>query len=422
MNKIDGILEIIEVLEKKGEAHKDSVLANIDALEEEIELAAKGLAENNGVPTEGLVTKVSENLLQKRPLANINMANKKIYKYVSKLGKRIEKLKSYPDRNINFHNIDFDHKALKEAIAEYILYYSVNHRQEKSLKGLDEICEEMGLVDPEAMKDKIERLQDIQEIDKLIKEKNIGEFMKWVTFNETRLINVRSKIPMLAHQLYIINEVAGTKGIERIRDMCKRLSSKFQQNRTQMKQFIAALVFSSCTQPPINQAQDGKQESAEAQESRMKVLEGLTERYRPYLDVELKWKTIEDCFINDICAMYNIPRKNPLFEVFKAGVCNYSKFVNISGIDSYNKTDELDINLDIAKEFTYHNIVVCPVSKDICNSDNPPVLLSCGHVISDASAKKLANISGNVTYKKFKCPVCPAEQTYGRLRVLKIDK
>lgn len=416
VKKIDDILEIIDLLEKKSEAHQNSVLANIDALDEEISLATIRLVENNGIPTESLITTISENLLRKRPLANINMSNKKIYKYVSKLGKRIEKLKSFPDRNINFHSIDFDHKALKEAIAEYIVFYAANHNHEHNVKGLDDICEEMGLIDPDMIKDKIAKMHDIQRIEKVIKNRDIDGFINWVTLNESKLISIKSKIPTLAYEIFIIKEVGESSELTKVRELCKRLSSKFQQNRVQMKQFITALVFNNCCTKNITNK--GNSDNSPA----IDIINSLIERYRPQVDVDLKWKTIEFNFINDICTIYNIATKNPLFEVFKAGVSNYAKFINLNGIGENGNMDEVDINIDIGKEFTYHNIVVCPVSKEICSSDNPPVLLTCGHVISDASAKKLANFSHNSIYKKFKCPVCPSEQTYGKLRVLKIDK
>lgn len=422
VKKVDDILEIIDLLEKKGEAHKESVLANIDALDEELTMASKILSENNGVATETLLAKISENLLRKRPLANINMSNKKVYKYVSKLGKRIEKLKSYPDRNLNFHNIDFDHKALKEAIAEYIVYYSVDHNQEQKLEDLDDICDEMGLVDPELIKEKIAKMQDVQKVDKLIKERNIDEFIKWLSVNESKLNDIKSKIPMMSYQILIMKEADNGKDLMKIRELCRQYACKFQQNKAQMKQFVSALVFNNGCINNSDTSNGLTDKVGDEVNKHADILDFLSRKYNSHLDANLKWQTIEANFHKDICAIYHIPAKNPLLEVFKAGVCNYSKFINLNGIGADGNLDEVEINVEIGKEFTYHNIVVCPVSKEICNSDNPPVLLTCGHVISDASAKKLANIGGNPATKKFKCPVCPSEQTYGKLRVLKIDK
>ena len=68
---------------------------------------------------------------------------------------------------------------------------------------------------------------------------------------------------------------------------------------------------------------------------------------------------------------------------------------------------EISIPLKLDKKFNFHNLIVCPVTKEICTNDNPPVLLNCGHVISDSSAKKLAKMDSQGRKNNFKCPICP---------------
>ena len=54
-------------------------------------------------------------------------------------------MKTFPDDLMTFNNIVFDHKSLKEAIAEFILYYSINNSQEEEID-TDMICTELGLL------------------------------------------------------------------------------------------------------------------------------------------------------------------------------------------------------------------------------------------------------------------------------------
>ena len=46
---------------------------------------------------------------------------------------------------------------------------------------------------------------------------------------------------------------------------------------------------------------------------------------------------------------------------------------------------ELPCDVELGKEFKFHNIFICPVSKEVSNSQNPPMLLLCGHAVSKNS-------------------------------------
>lgn len=46
------------------------------------------------------------------------------------------------------------------------------------------------------------------------------------------------------------------------------------------------------------------------------------------------------------------------------------------------KHNELPFEINIPNELKYHSIFMCPVTKEISNVLNPPMLLICGHVVS----------------------------------------
>jgi hypothetical protein len=72
----------------------------------------------------------------------------------------------------------------------------------------------------------------------------------------------------------------------------------------------------------------------------------------------------------------------------------------------WSQSDELPIEIPLPPENRYHSVFACPVSKDQSTEQNPPMMMSCGHVVSKDSLQKLSKVNGRV-----KCPYCPVEST-----------
>ena len=70
--------------------------------------------------------------------------------------------------------------------------------------------------------------------------------------------------------------------------------------------------------------------------------------------------------------------------------------------------------LELGRQFVFHSVFACPVSREQSTPDNSPMLLPCGHVLCKVSLQKIAK--GNV--RPFKCPYCPAEATMNNCRAI----
>jgi len=56
-------------------------------------------------------------------------------------------------------------------------------------------------------------------------------------------------------------------------------------------------------------------------------------------------------------------------------------------------------------EFKFHSVFICPVTRASLAAGDFPMLLACGHVISNQSLVKISRSNG-----RFKCPTCQADQ------------
>src|SRR6266404_6722836 len=56
----------------------------------------------------------------------------------------------------------------------------------------------------------------------------------------------------------------------------------------------------------------------------------------------------------------------------------------------------MQIEIPLPAENRYHSVFACPVSKDQSTEQNPPMMMSCGHVVSKDSLHKLSKVNGLV--------------------------
>jgi len=110
--------------------------------------------------------------------------------------------------------------------------------------------------------------------------------------------------------------------------------------------------------------------------------------------------------MRDFCCLLGLAPQPPLLVATVAGAIALPLLVKYTTRMNVVKTDWLDSNelgfeTALPRSLRYHPIFVCPITKTQTTDKNPPMVLPCGHVISNEALNTLCR-SG-----RFKCSYCP---------------
>lgn len=130
----------------------------------------------------------------------------------------------------------------------------------------------------------------------------------------------------------------------------------------------------------------------------------------PYQDLfqPSTWELISVQFTKDCCNLIDYSYQSALQVIISAGTQALPTFLKMVALFGNRKHEwlaskQLPIEIELDKEFQFHSIFACPVSKEQSSAENPPMLMPCGHVLCKQSLQKLSKS------RNFKCPYCPLE-------------
>ncbi|KAJ4716035.1 protein RMD5-like A [Melia azedarach] len=307
-------------------------------------------------------------------------SQKELNSNVSKYLKLLEKVFN-PDISKAYRNVDFDCHILNQIIA--------NHFYRQGLFDLgDCLINEAGEPEASVLKSQFLEMYQILEA---VKVKNLEPALNWVAANHEKLKQDASYLELKLHRFQFV-EILQTRGRADALDYARTHLAPFASiHLDEIQKLMGSLLWA------------GKLEIS------------------PYAEllIPTHWDKLAEELTQQFCSLLGQSYQSPLTVAISAGVEGLPTLLKLANVMAAKKQEwqamkQLPVPLELGREFQFHSIFVCPVSREQGSEENPPMLMPCLHVLCKQSIMKLSKSST----RTFKCPYCPAEASVAQCRQL----
>ncbi|KAG2704877.1 hypothetical protein I3843_05G026300 [Carya illinoinensis] len=314
------------------------------------------------------------------PLHQLEGPQKELNLNLSKYQKLLERFFN-PDISKAYRNVDFDLHIVNQILA--------SHFYREGLFDLgDSILNDAG--EPEATVLKSQFL-DMHQILEAARLRNLEPALKWASTNREKLKQNGSKIELKLHQLQFLDVLQKGTRADAVIYARTYLAPFYSLHKKEFQKLMCCLLWA------------GRIGSA------------------PYPEITspTHWENLTEELTREFCSLLGHSYGSPLGVAISAGIEGLPTLLKLASVMSAKKQEwqamkQLPVPVELGKEFQFHSIFVCPVSRDQGSEENPPMLMPCSHVLCKQSIMKLSK-SGT---RSFKCPYCPAEISVGQWRQL----
>ncbi|CAI9763581.1 unnamed protein product [Fraxinus pennsylvanica] len=330
---------------------------------------------------EFILSELKAKLKEIAPLSKLEGTQRELNSALSKYPKLLEKSFN-PDISKAYRNIDFDIHTVNQIIADHF------YREGQFILGdcfVDESRE------PEAAAKKSPFLEMYQILEAM-RSQNLEPALQWAATNQEKLEQNGSDIELKLHRLQFV-EILQKRSLDEALKYARAFLAPFAASHiAEIQKLMACLLWA------------GRLDSS------------------PYAELlsPMNWDKLAEELTQQFCHLIGQSYESPLSVTIAAGVQGLPTLLKLMNVMTGKKKEwqsmkQLPVPVDLDTEFQFHSIFVCPVSRDQASEENPPMLLSCGHVLCKQSITKL---SKNNSTRPFKCPYCPSEVEAGRCRQL----
>jgi len=385
--------EVDKVLVKFQAMHQ-SVDSSIEEQIQQLERLQREIQEGGG---EGSISPLQVALVKQAANKVTDCVNKlatehrELHSSVSKVGKAVDR-NFVPDFDSTAREEVFSGPSKERLLSEVILQHFYRQGQ---LEIASTLAREAGVQEVP------EQRQPFLEVNRIldsIKERNLEPALEWARQNREAL-NLRGTM-LLFSQSGVVQRSSLELRLHKLKFVeLLREGSK-----------LAAITYARQNFPAFVEGQEREVQGLMC--AVMYAGPGLASSPYSHLLDPSHWTEIGDLFLRDACALLGLSVESPLAVAVNAGCVALPALLKIKqamqqrqvpGVWNSEK-EELPIEIDLGGECRYHSVFACPILKQQVSDSNPPMRLTCGHVISRDALAKLSQ--GH----KLKCPYCPVEQ------------
>ncbi|CAA2986473.1 RMD5 homolog A-like [Olea europaea subsp. europaea] len=381
--ELSNIKDAFDRVTKKQISLSSKFQEIIEQIGQEIEQTLSRIQSGHASATDCklILGEVKAKLKEITPLSQMVGTQKELNIALSKYPKTLEKSFN-PDISKAYRNVDFDIHTANQIIASHF------YREGQFDIG-DFFVHESGK--PEAAADKSPFLEMYQILEAM-ESHNLEPALNWASTNKEQLIRSGSDIELKFHRLRFVEILQNNSSDEALKYARTFFAPYASSHMAEIQKLMACLVWA------------GSLDSS------------------PYSELlsPVHWDKLAEEFIRQFCNLIEQSYESPLSVTIAAGVQGLPtllKLVNVmtGKMHEWQSMKQLPVPVDLDREFQFHSMFVCPVSRDIASEENPPMLMSCGHVLCKQSITKLSKSNST---RPFKCPYCPYLVEAGQCRQL----
>lgn len=379
--ELNDIKDAFDRVAKKQKLSCSKTQEVIDLIVQEIEKALETVKSASHLDDKYVLTELKRRLQEIAPLGQLEGTQKELNIALSKYTKILEKSFN-PDISKAYRNIEFDKHTVNQIIASHF------YRQ-----GLFEVgdCFISETKESECSATILSIFEDMYQILEAMKSGNLEPALKWAAANADKLTQNGSDLQLKLHSLQFVEILRKGSREEALKYARANLAPFASNHVNEIQKLMACLIWAR------------KLESCPY----------------PQLVSQTNWVTVAEELTRQFCNLVGQSYESPLSVTIAAGVQALPPLLKFMTVMAGKKQEwqsmkQLPVPVELDKEFQFHSIFVCPVSKEQTSDDNPPMIMSCGHVLCRQSVNKMSKNHS----RTFKCPYCPSDIDAAQCRQL----